>query len=431
MAFTRTWLAAALGLGLALSGPAGAAAAATVGTTAAPWTPYLLPNPTNQVVQELEPCHGKMYAVGRIAAVGRGSTTYTRSNAFSFSATTGAVTGWAPRTNGMIRSIAFSPDCSTAYIGGLFTTVNGVSARHIAAVNTRTGALRTLFARHVNRQVDTVRYAHGQVIVGGTFSKAQGVGRARMASLDPITGAATSYLDLDISGAYPRSTGKVYNSQLSGSGDRLLIEGVFTSIDGHPRQQVAVLDLGPLSVSLDGWTSPEFSQPCTTPWYARGANWSPDDTTIYIATTGYKPTSGPGSNTSDPRAGLCDSVSAFPSTSRSVSHTWINYTGCDSFYAVVADATNVYVGGHQRWVDNGHGCDAAGPGALSRPGIAAMDPTTGLATAWNPTRSRGHGTNQLLLTKAGLWLASDTWRDGGAQMCGGALQHGGICFLPY
>ena len=72
-----------------------------------------------------------------------------------------------------------------------------------------------------------------------------------------------------------------------------------------------------------------------------------------------------------------------------------------------------------------------GPGALSRPGIAEIDPTSGLATSWNPTRSLGvYGATDLLLTDAGLWIASDNFSNGQAQMCGGMWDKGGICFLP-
>ena len=415
-----------VGLGLALVlNLSGAAMAATVATTPASWTPYLRTSPADQVVEELEPCNGTMYAVGTISSVARGSATYARSNAFSFSQTTGVMTGWAPKLNAPVRSIAFSPDCSVAYLGGSFTTANGVAAAHLVAVDTSTGAVRPGFADTVNGAVNTVRYTHGLVVIGGRFTKVNGVSRSAMASLNPTTGAVTAYLDLTFSGTYP-GTGStmVYNSQLSHSGNKLLIEGIFTTIAGSPRQQVAMLDLGASSVSLDGWTTSELAQPCGRAWYGRAAGWSPNDGTVYVAATGANPPTGTGT-------GLCDAVSAFPATSSSVHHTWVNYTGCDSYYSVVADADNVYVSGHERWADNPQGCDHAGPGAVSRPGIASMDPTTGLATAWNPTRSLGHGSHQLLLTPVGLWVASDTFTDGKAQMCGGKWNHGGICFLPY
>src|SRR6266516_469783 len=103
----RILLAVGIGVALALSLPGTAAEAATVGTTPASWTPYLLSSPADQVVEELEPCNGTMYAVGAMTAIGRGSATYTRSNAFSFSETTGQMTSWAPQINGKVRSIAF------------------------------------------------------------------------------------------------------------------------------------------------------------------------------------------------------------------------------------------------------------------------------------------------------------------------------------
>ena len=73
----------------------------------------------------------------------------------------------------------------------------------------------------------------------------------------------------------------------------------------------------------------------------------------------------------------------------------------------------VYVQGHQRWLDNPQGSNAAGPGAVSRPGIGAINPSTGLALPWNPTKDRGVGGKDLYVTSRGLWVGSDTNRIGG------------------
>lgn len=437
----RRWASAGvlsvLTLGAAAAVGTTAAAANTTGTVSsipAGYTPWLLSSPASQRVWQLQQCGDTMYAVGQFTAIGQGNKTYTRGNAFSFSATTGSVTSWDPRVSGsgsFVHSIALSPDCTTAYLGGQFNSVQGAPAANIAAVDTSTGALRTGFGHSTDAEVDTVQYTHGQLLVGGRFTGINGVSRTRLASLDPTTGAVTSYVNLAISGTYPNAATHVYNAQINHAGTKMLVEGVFTSIGGFARQQVAMLDLGSASVTVDGWNSPEFTQACNLSFYVRGANWSPSDDTVYIASTGYKPVSGPGSSTSNPRAGLCDAAAAFPATSATVNHKWINYTGCDSYYAVVADTKNVYVSGHERWANNPNGCDAAGPGAVSRPGIASLDPSTSFATAWNPTKARGYGTAQLLLTSAGLWVASDTFNDGSAQQCGGLNNKGGICFFPY
>lgn len=68
---------------------------------------------------------------------------------------------------------------------------------------------------------------------------------------------------------------------------------------------------------------------------------------------------------------------------------------------------------------------------MSRPGLASMAPTSGQATTWDPTRSLGHGGDDLLLTANGLWIASVNYSSGAAQDCGGVTNKGGICSLPY
>lgn len=417
--------------GLSAQLPAAFAPTGPVSTTPVSYTPYLDPAVGSQTVQQLVQCGTTMYAVGSFRSIKKGSTFYSRNDAFSFSATTGTVTNWNPNVNGSVHSVALSADCSTAYLGGTFSSVHGTTAQNVVAVDTTTGAVRPAFAHSANNPVLTVQLTHGQVLVGGLFTSINGASRSKLASLNPVSGAPTAYANLQITGTYPTfSTSKVYNSQLSHTGTRMLIEGVFTSIDGQARQQVAMLDLGASTLTVDAWHADQLKAQCVPneSFYAKGANWAADDGSVYIATTGYHPD---GVSTSGPRTGLCDAVAAFPASAGAVSSKWINYAGCDSLYSVVADASAVYVGGHQRWLNNGFGCDYAGVGAVSRPGIGAVSPSTGQALSWNPTRARGHGAEGLLLTTAGLWIASDNGKGGKAQQCGGLGNHGGICFLPY
>ena len=412
------------------SGQAFGTAGTSVSTAPASYTPYLDPNVAGQNVNQIAQCGSTMYAVGTISSVKQATLTYTRDNAFSFSATDGAVTSWNPDVNGTVSAITFSPDCSTAYLGGRFTSVHGATVKNLVAVDASTGAVIDSFAHHAAAQVVTLQYVNGQVIAGGQFNSINGASRTQLASLDPSTGKVTGYVDLAFSGQYSGSSTptKVYNSQVSNDGTRMLVEGVFTSIEGQSRQQVAMLNLSGSTVVVDAWDATEFDSSCVTneALYAKSATWAPDDSAVYVATTGYKPDGG---STSAPRSGLCDAVAKFSSNPSTVTHTWINYAGCDSLYSVAADSENVYIGGHERFADNPNGCDAAGPGAVSRPGVGDIDPSSGLATNWNPTRSRGHGAEDLLLTAAGLWIASDNG-NGNAQQCGGVGKHGGICFLP-
>jgi hypothetical protein len=287
---------------------------------------------------------------------------------------------------------------------------------------------------------------NGHLLAGGYFKGINNSKKHYMVSLNPTTGRDDGYVDLNISGNYQytdqggRSTrsnpSRVWNYSLSPDGTKLLVMGDFTSVGGQARRQMFMLDLGATSATVDPWYSPEFDQNCAVgePFWLQDASWSPDQQTIYIAATGYKPATGTGYFTSQPRTGLCDAAAAFPATGTNVAHKWINYTGCDSLYSTAADASTVYIGGHERYANNPNGCDHAGPGAVSAPGMAGLDPTTG-QLSFNPTRGRGQGADDELVTSAGLWIASDNAQN--SNSCGvtatgtKATGHKGICMLPY
>jgi hypothetical protein len=106
---------------------------------------------------------------------------------------------------------------------------------------------------------------------------------------------------------------------------------------------------------------------------------------------------------------MCDSAARFETGGTGMHHpSWVNYTGGNSLFAVDLTGPAVYVGGHEQWLDNPEGHKFAGPGAAYRPGIGAIDPVSGKALMWNPTRSRGVGVQAFLSTPAGLVVGSDT-----------------------
>ncbi len=433
---------------------AGAAAAQTGPVSASPAdTPQLFGSDSPvQQVRQLVQCGGTMYAVGSFSEIKHNSTTYTRSNAFSFSATAPYnVTSWTPAINGTVNSIAFNgSNCADAYIGGKFTSVNGTSVTNIAEIDTTTGNVVAGFGHSANGQVETLLGTAGHILAGGYYTTINGSSADKyMTSLNPTTGKDDGFVKLNISGNYqfPGVSGnatRVFNQALSHGGTLDLVMGDFTSVGGLGRQQIFMLNLATNPASVTGWTSPEWdgsqgeatpSNPtngypyeCATvePFYLQAAAWSPDDSTVYIGTTGYHPNGWPVGAT--PRNGLCDAAAAFPATQASVLHKWVNYTGCDSLYSAAADASTAYFGGHERWSMNPDDCDAKGPGAVAAPGFEGLSPTTGALT-FNPTRGRGLGADDMLVTGAGLWIASDNQAN--TNQCAGKSGHAGICFLPY
>jgi hypothetical protein len=463
-----TAVVAAGALALSLAGyaaPSGASAAVAakkmpqapgaVDVAPAAGTPQLIHNTGRgdlQTIRQMVQCGDTMFAVGTFSDITQGGVDYSRSNVFSFDADAPyTITSWAPQVNGTINSIAFNgTDCDNAYIGGNFTSVNGTTAKNIAEIDTTVGNVVPTFGTSTSGgQVETLLGVDGHILVGGYFTWINGSHKAPyMASVSPVTGREDGFLRLNITGHYDYcyggctegETSSVQNQQLSHSGDYDLVEGDFTSVGGMQREQIFMLDLATSPATVTAWTSPQWdgSNPnypfeCMPieAWYIRSAAWSPDDSTVYIATTGYHPVDGPTGQT--PRTGLCDAAAAFPASDGPVTDEWIEYAGCDSYYSVAADDGAVYVAGHPRYAENSDGCDGPGPGAIKDYGLQGLNPSTGnvqLKATGEPvyTMSRANA-GQMLITSAGLWISSSNRF--GAQYCGGKAGHSGVCLLPY
>ena len=416
--------------------------AGPVSPTPAKGTPALASTGTTEQVRQIVQCGSTMYAVGTFTQLSQQGTPVSRNNIFSFGATYPyTITSWNPDVNGTVDSIALSPGCTDAYIGGKFTAVGSTGVRNIAKIDTATGAVVPGFGHSANGEVNTLLLVNGHLLTGGAFKTINASSaNPYYASLSPVTGKDDGYLHLNISGNYvypgvvPNVT-SVYNQQLSPQGDAVLVEGTFTSVGGLSRQQIFML--GVASGMVTRWDSPEFHQFCGTahPFYIKAAAWSPDESTVYIATTGKAPFNW---NGKFPLTGICDVVAAFPATQADgQTHDWVNYTGCDSLFSVAADTSAVYAGGHERWADNQNGCNFKGPGGIPAQGMGGFTPgpsggsllPNSAGTAGLYSRARGKGADDMLLTSAGLWIASDNF--GGANTCGGVAGHAGICFLPY
>lgn len=401
-------------------------------------------------VRQLFQCGRIMYAVGRFSVIDQGRRRYVRHNAFSFRASPPfTITRWNPDVAGEVNSITFiTGHCGYAYLGGRFGSIGGRRAVNIAEVRTiGTGALVPGFRHFANKAVETLASYRRHILAGGYFTEINGSSADRyMASLNPRSGRDDWLLRLRISGHYvypgaaPNST-RIFNQQISHSGTLDLVEGDFTVAGGKHRRQIFMLNLASRPhATVTAWSSPRFDggygypphgyyYNCTgrEPFYIRSAAWSPNDRTVYIASTGYRPWN---YKSGYPLMGLCDMAAAFTAQPRFAYLKWINYDGCYSLYSVAADARTAYFAGHELWSQSPDGCKdfRHDPQAILAPGFEGLSPQTGRLT-FNPTRSRGLGADDLLLTEAGLWIASDNFR--GSQMCGKVNGLSGICFLPY
>lgn len=363
-----------------------------------------------------------MYAGGQFTTLGG----QPRSNIGSFDSVTGAMNAFAPTFNGAVWAIENLGGGRLA-VGGDFTRVNGVARRGLAVVNRFTGALDTRFNARLDGQVTTLHRVAGRLIVGGEFAK-------KLEAVRPTTGADTGYLNLHIQGL------SVYRTAVSPTGTRLVAVANVTSVSGHRRSQAFMVNLGATRGTLSSWFYKPLLKRCASSvqtFYLRDVDFSPGGSYFVVVGTGFVPRTGNVGET------VCDAAARFETANLSPTRpTWINYTGGDTLHSVAVSSYAVYVGGHQRYLDNPLGRDSCGLGCVSRPGIGAIDPTTGKALSWNPRRTRGIGAKALLLTPSGLWVGSDTGSGGqlGCSTPGGVNQddcegqpletHAGLGFLP-
>jgi hypothetical protein len=335
---------------------------------------------------------------------------------------TGNVTDWNPKPNGPVAALA--ADDQTVYVGGSFVGLGDWQRRAgLAALDATTGAVTPwipYYGYGYIGQVNTLAAAANQIYLGGYYSLGLGP-TTGLASFDVGTGMQThpdliaslpdvfdllangntlfacgdydsiggepsvglSILDASTGRAtqwYPEIKGGVRAMAL-GHG-ALYVAGWFTTIDGMPRRGLAAFDT--LTWSLTPW-NPDADNPVTV--------LSGDDETIFAA-------GGFGSIGGQPRHYL----GAIDARTGAV-------TGWDprpivdpqSPYApVLALATQpgvVYVGG-----------SFTGIGSQPRRFLAAVDPTSGTPTDWNPDLD---GNVQALLTDGTtLYVGGDFNRSG-------------------
>ena len=370
------------------------------------FTPNVLNGQINSIVQ----IGNQIYAGGQFTQVqaASGGTIFSRSNLFAFDATTGAIdTTFAPTLDNVVKALAVGPD-GNLFVGGFFNAVNGdTTVKKLVKLNPTTGQRVAAFSANTNGQVWDIKVSGSRLFVGGRFTMIKNVARDRLAAVNVTTGAVDANVNFTITEPHTSdSTPWVYSMDVSPDGSDLVIIGNFMRVNGQPRPQAALLDLSTTPASLANWETDRYLPQCSSSFdtYMRDVDLSPDGSYFVIVSTG------------GPRFGtLCDTAARWETDAQgtALQPTWIDASGGDTLTAVAVTGSVVYVGGHQRWMNNWFGSDTARPGAVARPGIAALDPVNGLPFSWNPGRDRGDGVFALYSTNTGLWMGHDTDRVAG------------------
>jgi hypothetical protein len=286
----------------------------------------------NAAVTALAVTGNIVYAGGSFTAIGGQA----RSRVAALDRATGNATGWSPSPNGNVEALAVSG--GSVYLGGSFTMIGTGDHKGIAAVDIVTGTPKD-WLESVTGTVRAIVPSGGVVYVGGNFTFAGGESRQNVAALDTTNGLATPW--------DPNATHQVRSMAL-GTGV-LYVGGDFTSVGGELRSGVAAIDLA--TGLATGW------------------NPSPDGSVLALATSGSAVYAGGafrqigGAFTRylaalDPVTGAATAWSPRPN---------------DQVRALAFAGGVVYAGGV-----------FSSAGGSTRNGLAALDLSTGTVTAWNP-----------------------------------------------
>ncbi|GAA1476408.1 hypothetical protein GCM10009623_08540 [Nocardioides aestuarii] len=372
-------------------------------------------------VQAMTQIGSKIYVAGTFTKVSPSATfadtsdDLTRNGMFAFDATTGVIDPTFNPNFGNGTPNSLDTDGTYLYVAGSFGSVGGVTGIKRVAKLDVNGVPVKEFKATPNKVVNEVVYRNGRLYIGGahTSVKSRSVTYTQgiLTALDPVRGTPLTTINQTFAGVYNPSAAKpgatnVKRFDVSPDGSRLVAIGNFATVNGQARNQVVVLDTSGATATLAPWATNRFDRShsvCAGVFdtFTRDLDISPDGSFFVISTTGAF-AGGANANT------MCDTTSRWEMSSTSNDPSWIDYTGGDTTYGVAVTGDVVYVGGHMRWENNPYQGDQAGPGAVSREGVAALDAVNGLPLSWNPGRDRGVGAQALFATSAGLWVGSDT-----------------------
>ncbi|MEV0460534.1 malectin domain-containing carbohydrate-binding protein [Catellatospora methionotrophica] len=390
------------------------------------------PNINDGTVNAIVKVDNKVFVGGTFTGVtDRGTgTVHSKPFLFAFDATTGLVDPtFAPNINDEVLSLQPGNQPGTIFVGGRFSGVLAGGWSKLVLLSTTDGAVVESFkAAAFNGAVNSIKQFGDRILVGGFFTTVAGNARNGLATVNATTGAFDPFVNISLTGHhnYP-GTGTGASSAVGATelditpdGTKAVVLGNFKQANGGDYDQVVMLDLTGAAAAIRSWHTNRFDDACSygvfDKW-VRDVDFAPDGSYFVVVSTG-----------GFVAGSLCDAASRWETsaTGTNLLPTWVAYTGGDTLLSVAVTGTAVYVGGHQRWMNNPDVRDAAGQGAVTRPGLAALEPGNGIPTSWNPGRNpRGVGASALYATEDGLYVGSDTDYIGNYE-----YMRGKIAFFP-
>ncbi|MDP9417442.1 MAG: DNRLRE domain-containing protein [Actinomycetota bacterium] len=168
-----------------------------------------------------------------------------RANLAVFDAATGAPTSCAPSftlptapAQATVRTLEVSPDGKTLYVGGYFSTVNGVALQHLAALDIASCTLVSSFKPLPAGTVRALVATPDAVYFAGGFGTVKSVARARAAAVTAVGTAAPGTL-LDWAPTFDK---EVRALTIKPDGTVVVVGGDFDTVNGAGSHALAVVD---------------------------------------------------------------------------------------------------------------------------------------------------------------------------------------------
>lgn len=324
-----------------------------------------------------------------------------RSYAAAFDAVTGSVLPWDPDPNNKVWALEASPDGSTIYMGGDFTTVAGESRSRLAAVDA-VGGIPTPWNPTVGGKVQAILVSPegSTVYIGGYFTKVNGVARNRVAALLTATPTLVDTFKpsfKQVSGTCPPvCTPMVASLAFSADATGLYVGGHFSLANDVSRKNGAEVSLA--DGSLLPWDPSPYGGKSGGKLYCIAVGSSK----VYITGDWWSIR-----GVRSPNMGAVDPITGLKDTS------FVASTDGGSPACALSDSL-FYVGGHFTLA----GGDWAKYTGASRDKLVAFDADTGEVDPWDPGANSVLGVHAMALGVGHLAAGGDFTIIGGRSQQG-------------
>lgn len=327
-----------------------------------------------------------------------------------------------PVLNKAVRTLEANLAGDGLYVGGLFSSWSGSFPLRIAKLDAQ-GNLDTTFAARASARVQSVVQVGDALYIGGDFLDVSGTAVSGLAKVDANTGVVDTNFSFTL-GPSIKGTQYVRRVKATPDGSSLFVLHYGETVNGEVREAIAKMDISGPVAQLTNWSVPWIAQAGRRHCWQnlRELAISPDGTFLVVGGLGAD---------NPPN---CDSVLRYPTAGDGVvNYQWSARMYSSVFSLAVSDVA-VYVGGHfcaaprnpitpggisSDFTGTANLCDVNDPSnpdnpsqrdpdnAVFRKQMAALDPTTGQALAWDPGSNNQIAVFDLTLIDRGLLAGHD------------------------